>query len=422
MAARHGIFTRLLVAFGLYAAALACAMGVACWFLATDVSLDVLARRSGLLLTALQEAEEHARSGRESPLEARELITSLDMDFLVGKEVPPELAALGDGIHVVEGGTGYVYLRHDAEGVPLAITGPITTRRLILNNIFSFFGICLAVGLGMAVLLALVVSHRLARPLRGLARALGDAEPGRPCEIPGSILGRQDEIGFLARTIGRSTQAMRAYAEREKFFAGAASHELRTPLTVMAQTLELLEDRQPGDAATAAALERLARTTRGMGQTVAALLTLARGEKQKVGEVNPGAILTSVLHDLLPEAACVDGAGRLASRIALPGGRSIRITGEAGAAMGSRDLAAMVFRNLLENAVRHGSGGDIRITLAPGGVEIANRGRFNPREAGGSGFGLLIAQRACERMGWGLERAQKGEETRFRLDFPRPEA
>lgn len=418
MAARYGIFTRLLVAFGLYAAALAAAMGVACWFLATDVSLDVLARRSGLLLTALQEAEAHDRSGRESPLDARELIASLEMDFLVGKEVPPDLASLGDGIHVVAGGTSYVYLGHDAEGVPLALTGPITTRTLILKNIFSFFCICLAAGLGMAALLALAVAHRLALPLRCLARALGDTAPGRPCELPGSILSRQDETGFLARTIERYAQAMRDYAEREKFFAAAASHELRTPLTVMAQTLELLEDREPGDAATAAALERLARTTKGMSQTVAALLTLARGEKQEAGEVRPGDLLKSVLQDLLPGAACVDEAGRPATRVVLPSGRAISIAGETGPTSGLPDLAAVVLRNLAENAVRHRSGGDIRITLAPESVEIANRGRFRQQRGGGSGFGLLIAQKACERMGWRLELAQEGEETRFRVMFP----
>lgn len=418
MAARRGIFTRLLVAFGLYAAALAAAMGVACWFLATDVSLDVLARRAGLLLTALQEAEGHARSGRESPLEARELIGSLDMDFLVGKEVPPALAALGDGIHVVEGGARYAYLRHDAEGLPLAITGPITTRTLILKNIFSFFCICLAVGLGMAALLALVVSHRLAQPLRGLERALGASAPGRPCELPASILRRRDEIGFLGRTIGRYAQTMREYAEREKFFAGAASHELRTPLTVMAQTLELLEDRPAADRATVAALERLSRTTRDMSQTVAALLTLARGEKREMTAVNPARILQSVLLELLPGAACADEAGILASRIALPGGRAISIAGEASDTKGSPELATVAVRNLVENALRHGSGGDIRITLAPGGMEIANRGRFGQRGGAGSGFGLLITQRACERMGWGLEREQEGEETRFRLTVP----
>lgn len=418
MAPTHGIFTRLLVAFGLYAGALAAAMGVACWFLATDVSLDVLARRSGLLLTALQEAEEHARSGRESPPDTRELIASLDMDFLVGKEVPPRLAALGDGIHVVDGGASYVYLRHDAGGVPFAITGPITTRNLILKNILSFFCICLAAGLGMAGLLALAVAHRLALPLRGLARALGASAPGQPCALPAGILRRRDEIGFLGRTVARYAQAMREYVEREKFFAAAASHELRTPLTVMAQTLELLEDRPPADAATAAALERLARTTRGMSQTVAALLTLVRGEKQEMTAVNPAVTLKSVLQDLLPGAACADEAGNLACRIALPGGGAISISGEAGGACGSPDLAAVVLRNLVENALRYGRGGDIRITLAPDRVEIVNRGRFSPHRGGSSGFGLLITQRACERMGWLLEQAQAGEETRFRVTFP----
>lgn len=419
MAARHGIFTRLLVGFGLYAVALACAMGAACWFFARDVSLDILARRASLLLTALQEAEEHARSGRESPQDARELIASLDMDFLVGKEVPPRMAALGEGIHVAADGESYVFLRHGADGVPMAITGPITTRKLILNNIFSFFGICLAAGLAVAALLALGLAQRLARPLRMLARSLEGAEPERAPALPPGLLQRPDEIGLLARTIGEYAEGMRAYAEREKFFASAASHELRTPLTVLAQGLELLEDRQPGDPATAAALARLDRTTRGMGQTVAALLTLARGEKQGLAAIAPGALLKSVLEDLLPGASCAEEGGSVASRIALPGGRLIRITGETGVAMGSPDLAAVVFRNLLENALRHGKG-EIRIALAPGGIAIVNEGRFEPGRSGASGFGLLIAQRACERMGWQLEQAPAGEETRFRVIFPAP--
>lgn len=419
MAARHSIFTRLLVGFGLYAVALACAMGAACWFFARDVSLDILARRANLLLTALQEAEEHARSGRESPQDARELIASLDMDFLVGKEVPPHLSALGDGIHVVGDGESYVFLRHGADGMPLAITGPIATKRLILQNIFSFFAVCLAAGLAVAALLALGLAHRLARPLRVLARSLEGAAPGSPPALPPDLIHRQDEVGLLARTVGTYAQGMRDYAEREKFFAAAASHELRTPLTVLAQTLELLEDRPQPDPATAAGLARLSRTVGSMTETVRALLTLARGEKQEVTEMDPGASLKSVLEDLLPDACSEDATGGLASRIALRAGRTVSITGEAGAAMGSPDLAAVVFRNLLENALRHGNG-EIRIALAPDSIAIANEGRFVPGRNGASGFGLIITQRACERMGWRLEHAQEGEETRFLLTFPAP--
>lgn len=97
---------------------------------------------------------------------------------------------------------------------------------------------------------------------------------------------------------------------------------------------------------------------------------------------------------------------------------TIWITGRMGAALGSKELAITVFRNLLENAIRHGNGG-IRIELGEGQIRIVNQGDFAPKSYGNPGFGLQIARRACERMGWDLTLLPDVNETCFIITLAR---
>ncbi|MCX4309076.1 MAG: hypothetical protein OSJ28_02055 [Desulfovibrio sp.] len=98
-------------------------------------------------------------------------------------------------------------------------------------------------------------------------------------------------------------------------------------------------------------------------------------------------------------------------------GIKVFIRGEAHPVCGNKDLAAITLRNLLENAFRHGDGELVHIDLSPSAVLIRNRSGKSAGKRVASGFGLLIAQRACECMNWRLSHKIVNDENLFRIDL-----
>lgn len=108
-----------------------------------------------------------------------------------------------------------------------------------------------------------------------------------------------------------------------------------------------------------------------------------------------------------------------------------------------RELATIIFKNLLDNACKYTENDRAFVMLESGKLLVGNKGRaprdidifargvrrgnktdFSAgRDGAGNGLGLSLAQRACERLGWQLEllpSAYTGAEetTVFRLIFP----
>src|SRR5581483_685312 len=120
-------------------------------------------------------------------------------------------------------------------------------------------------------------------------------------------------------------------------------------------------------------------------------------------------------------------------------GFEVRVSGAPGMARGNATLLGELFRNLLENAVRHGGarqgprvefrseGGKEWVTVTDEGPGIAPAVRddlFSPfRSAGGgAGLGLVIARRIARGHGGDLEYRPRPGETgaSFELWLPRP--
>ncbi len=104
----------------------------------------------------------------------------------------------------------------------------------------------LAIVLGMAVMLSLLLSLFLARtivrPLRHLARAAIQVRLGRAREVVVPRLpDRRDEIGMLARALSDMSQALRARIDATEAFAADVTHELKNPLASLRSAVESLE-------------------------------------------------------------------------------------------------------------------------------------------------------------------------------------
>ncbi len=264
--------------------------------------------------------------------------------------------------------------------------------------------------LALAPMIVVVVwtSVRLAfRPIdrfRGeLAdRGRGNLTPVASRELPYEILPVASSVNAL---IGRLRDAL----EAERGFAANSAHELRTPIAAaLAQSQRLLAELSDGASrrravAVVSALRRLTRLSEK-------LLQLAKAEG--------GGLIAPMARPLAPVLRLVgadadrdlDLGGRL--EIALPDGDDPLSDLDP-------DAFAVLARNLIENAVKHGDPEQpIEARLALDRFCVVNRGPIVPPErlrqltrpfergptrADGSGLGLAIVSAICRGAGFALE-------------------
>lgn len=388
---RAGQGARVLAAFGrrgilasfvLLALGMGLAFGLVGWLAFDRLGVALVRWHAEPVFHTLIEAEQMAvratNRGRRGQYYGEDLAERLGWQFLVGKQVPADWAALPEGSHVLDSGKAFVCVAV-REGVPYALNGRTDGFAAIRVQFTWLFLLCAGVGLAVAVWLA----------------------------------------GILAR---REAQ-LRAYGQREYHFTGDVSHELRTPLTVMQGGLEILAQRLEGTAegaALAPTLARLERTTARMTATVQTLLALARRpENLAMDDLDMTAMLLALLHRYEAERGI-----RLVLEGPCPargeGGRTLvhAQLAQGVLAWGEERLAAIIIENLLDNALHYTQNGLVWVRLHGNCLEMGNAGaippgvdvfahgvRAVPRSdagRGGYGFGLSLAARACERMGWGI--------------------
>jgi signal transduction histidine kinase len=155
--------------------------------------------------------------------------------------------------------------------------------------------------------------------------------------------------------IRRAVHPVEVAFERERRFAGAASHELRTPLTALKGEIDLGLRRARGAEEYKATLEAIRPPVEHMTRVVDSLLTLARAE---AGSLLLGSMDLSVgdLTEGIREViGLLEGHERVA--ISCSADADVRIAGD-------RTLLVQAVRNLVENALMHGSGTPVEVTVS----------------------------------------------------------
>lgn len=408
----------MLVFFGLFAIGLAGAMGTAGYFAANNLSLELIAKRCGIVIDTLIQAEKQTRSVDDAQFDADKLVSALDLDFLVGKQLNPQWSKFTDGLHVFKNEDRFIYIKR-VDGISYALCGPMSSKKVILDHICSMFVFCGIIGSIVAIFLAIFLANRLSLPIRFLIKVIKKTNPEQTAVTMKALVDRNDEIGLLARTIKKYQKDTINYIEREKFFTRAASHELRTPLTIISHGLEVIETQISENTKALSTINRLSRTTNNMSTTVAALLCLTRGERQPLVKIDIKSIILQVLCDFVPENSLEldDTPINLPRHICISDGVMVHISGDIAEVWGQERLAAIVYRNLLENAFRHSNGCDIFIDLSCDTAYICNMEKFMLEDHDRSGFGLMIAQRACNSMKWHLAKSGNDVKTIFRIEM-----
>ena len=299
-------------------------------------------------------------------------------------------------------------------------------------------------GIALVALLAAIaslVTRWVVLPVRHAARAAQRVAAGRLEER--MAVGGKDDLGSLASSFNdmaaslqEKLQELEELSKAQRQFVSDVSHELRTPMTTIRMAAEILfEAREEFDPASARSAELLQSQIERFETLLTDLLEMSRHDANV-------ATLDAELADI-PDIVrrSADDAQQLAER---RGCRiEFRLPAQACMAEVDRRRVERILRNLLVNAVEHGEGRDVVVTvaadrdtvaiavrdhgvgLAPGEEQLVFERfwRADPsraRTVGGTGLGLAISlEDARLHGGWLQAWGERGRGSVFRLTLPR---
>jgi two-component system sensor histidine kinase MtrB len=302
----------------------------------------------------------------------------------------------------------------------------------------------LIAGLGLVlfvVLIALLVTRQVVRPVRVAAQtaerlAAGDLRQRIKVEGSDDIARLGQSFNAMAGSLQRQIRRLEELSRLQRRFTSDVSHELRTPLTTIRMAAELLHEGRADFPPELARSTELLTTELDRFETLLAdLLEISRYD------AGVARLETETLDVRNVIVNAVDASRMLAERH----GSEIVIDSEATPVVVEMDPRRIerVLRNLLGNALDHGEGLPVVITvrgdaeavaitvrdhgvgLKPGeaGLVFNRFWRGDPsrsRLTGGTGLGLAISlEDARLHGGWLQAWGERGRGAQFRLTLPR---
>ncbi len=247
--------------------------------------------------------------------------------------------------------------------------------------------------------------RRLARPLAELAAAA--ERLGRDVQAPPLPVRGPAEVRGAAQAFNDMQERLRRLVENRTHMLAAISHDLRTPITALRLRAEFVEDEEER--------ARMLATLDEMEALIGATLAFARDDA--ASEARRSVDLAALLASVCDDAADAGGDVALEAPPRLP--------------FEGRPLALKrAFRNLVDNAVKHGGaarvalrpdGGGVRVTVDDDGPGIAEAelsqvlapfyriDKSRSRDTGGVGLGLSVALSVVQAHGGTLSLANLPE-------------
>jgi len=347
-----------------------------------------------------------------------ELLTYLVRDregrvLLLSHDANPEIFPHWEGIGFSQS-TSYRFYSEDAlqGSVRLTVAEPLAHRTVVAREIQMGLGLPLVIFLPLAIFMivfavrsSLVPLHRFRSRLA--TRGVRDFSPVPASGLPAEIAPVADTLNALLKRLGAAFEA-------ERSFAANAAHELRTPLAGAIAQAQRLQAETPDLKAKARAAE-MEVTLKRLTRLSERLMQLARAEGGRL-RLDHASDLRPVAQILTEDLSRLTGQGRIL--LALPATPLVSDL--------DPDVFAIIYRNLVENALRHGSGKEpVQVSLSHDGLlSVTNDGpivpknvlsrltdRFERMDHGseGSGLGLAIVNAIAERVG-----------SKLSLQSPRP--
>lgn len=307
----------------------------------------------------------------------------------------------------------------------ITIAEPVAHRRMTAAHILLGLGLPLLAIIPLSLAGTWAVIRLSMTPVRIFrsqieARGGGDLAPIAADDLP-------SEIGPVARAINRLLDRLKRTLEAERSLAAKSAHELRTPVAAaLAQAQRMIAEAP--DEATRERAEDMQIALLRLSRLTEKLMQLARAEGGRLLAERPvdiGVILRMVAGEFGGYAA---PTGRI--ELELPDAPVFTAI--------DADAFAILARNLIENALKHGSKDEpVRVTLSEQRIlRVANAGPGVPDETlarisqpfergqsltKGAGLGLTIAKTIAAGTGGRLELfspregRQDGFEARFSI-------
>ncbi|MDQ0673486.1 two-component system sensor histidine kinase MtrB [Pseudarthrobacter siccitolerans] len=342
----------------------------------------------------------------------------------VGTEDRPGIAV---GNKVTFNGTVYeLYLIYD-----------LNTAQQTLNEIQSVLWAGGAVLVLMIGAIAWYVTHNVVSPVSHAAMVSEKLAAGQLQER--MVVRGEDEVARLGASFNHMAASLQeqitqlaTLSQMQQRFVSDVSHELRTPLTTVRMAAEVLYDaRDDFDPINKRSAELLYNQVERFQSLLSDLLEISRFDAGvAMLDAEPEDILQVVAH-------VIEGAAPVAAEY----GSEILLSAPAGAVIVEMDARRIdrILRNLILNAVEHGEGKPVTVTVAASqtavGIAVRDHGigmapaeaarvfdrfwRADParaRTTGGSGLGLSIAMEDTKlHNGWLQAWGKKGSGANFRL-------
>jgi signal transduction histidine kinase len=212
-----------------------------------------------------------------------------------------------------------------------------------LNQLLIESGIALAIMAVASIGLGWLMAGRVLRPLRTIT-ATARRISARSLDQRIAMTGPHDELRELGDTFDALLARLEASFRAQRQFVANASHELRTPLARQRTVLEVaLRDRRASADSLAQACERALAASAQEERLIAAMLTLATGER---------GLDTFEPFDL---AAIAEDALIARHQEATARGLAVTASISPSPTRGDPDLAERLVTNLIDNAIRHNS-------------------------------------------------------------------
>jgi two-component system sensor histidine kinase CreC len=301
----------------------------------------------------------------------------------------------------------------------------VTATRTGLDALSSLWqirrGLLVAVGLGVLLIAAvsLLFARAIVGPMQAItnkARAVAAGDTQSDFVVRGFT---PAEIRSLSEALDIMTKKLRAQAEYVAEFATTVSHELKTPIAAIRGAGELLTDFESMDRAQRQRfLGNILLDTERMDRLVTRLIALAKIESAALLPSARLRVVEFCRHLLARHGATVQ-------LVVKDPPREIEI---------AEEHLASAIGNLVDNAVRHGRGRPVVVTLGSAAgrleVQVADRGegispgnqarvwdRFftTERDRGGTGLGLSIVQAIVRARNGEVGFETSAEGTRFRM-------
>ena len=346
--------------------------------------------------------------------------------LLLSHDADPATFPPWRGVGFSQSATHRLYREEALQGsVRLTVAEPLAHRAGVGREIQMGLGLPLLIFLPVA-LGAIVLGVRASlAPMRRFRERLAARGARDLSLVPADDL--PTEIAPVAETLNDLLGRLAAAFEAERSFAANAAHELRTPLAGAIAQAQRLQS-ETSDPATKARAGDIEATLKRLTRLSERLMQLARAEGGRL-RLDHASDLRPVARILTDELSRMTGAGRIA--LVLPTDPVMSDL--------DPDVFAILYRNLVENALRHGAEGEpVQVSLSSEGVlTVANEGPVVPsevlsrlmdrferagRHTDGSGLGLAIVHAVAQRIGGALvlKSPKTGQDAGFEASLTMP--